>query len=116
MELTLRLTPSQVEPVRRWIATFCRKEKYWSKYPSIKDRTLYVHALCFPFLLAYADLADSNELDLHRLRTLGRREIERSLISESCAATRRSYRHALDNLEYIRVGEFLEVNHVPSVR
>jgi hypothetical protein len=105
--LKIHLSPSLQESVQRWIATFAEKEQNWAEYPYVENDFLNITAPCFPFFLAYADPKDSNEFDLHRLQAMGRNEIIRRLSQMQSMALSRYYQQALDNLETIRVGEFL---------
>jgi hypothetical protein len=108
IDLTIPLTPSQVKPIKRWITTFMEKEKNWAEYPFLKGKTLHVSAMCFPFLLAYADATDSNEFDLARLKILGKREMEKRINHQGSPTLKTYFQKALDNLDFMKVGEFLE--------
>ena len=108
IDLNIPLSPTQVKPVKRWLTTFADKEKNWAEYPFLKGRILHVTAMCFPFLLAYADVSDTNEFDLCRLKILGKREMERRMGDQSSPTLRNYFRKALDNLDFMKIGEFLE--------
>lgn len=105
--LKISLTPSQIAPVRTWIRRFTALEENWVEYPRLRKQTLSITANCFPFFMAYADVADANELDVRRLRREGERAIEARLLTELSPVARRSYEQALENSKTIRTGEFL---------
>ena len=65
-------------------------------------------ALCFPFFLGYVNPADSNEFDIQRLKKMGMAQIRDRLARPSDPQDQRTLRHALDNLDFIEVGEFIE--------
>ena len=106
LELEIALSPSQVDPVKRWVEVFAVHEPNWGVYPVVEGTRLRLIAPSFPFLLAYADPKDSNEFDLRRLQALGRAEIERRLELSTSPLARRCFRKALDNLKDIDIGEF----------
>ena len=106
-EISISLCPSLVKPVKRWVKNFKRHEPYWVTYPELKSDTLVLSAPSFPFLLAYADLEDSNELDLRRLRKLGREAIEGRHKETSDPRELRALERALENLAILHDGEFL---------
>jgi hypothetical protein len=115
-QLRIHLSPSQAASVKRWLVTFKKCEENWAQYPYIEDGYLHISAMCFPFFLGYVNRGDSNEFDIERLRSHGAREI-RSQISSQAASPNagRYYRKALENLDFISVGEFLgEVGTLPS--
>jgi hypothetical protein len=68
---------------------------------------LRISALCFPFFLGYVNPSDSNEFDIHRLKKLGTAQIRDRLARPSDPQDQRTLRHALDNLTFIEVGEFV---------
>ncbi len=107
IELRIPLTPSLKEPVKRWIDRFTLMEPHWTEYPSVEKDELRIGCLCFPFFLAYADESESNEFDLHRLKKLGEWGIKLRLKDEYSSSRRNYFEQALNNLKYIRVGEFL---------
>lgn len=107
LELRIPLTPTLKEPVRRWIERFTLLEPHWTEYPAIEENELKVGCLCFPFFLAYADETESNELDIFRLKKAGERGIRHRLRVEYSSSRRNYFEQALNNLKYIRVGEFL---------
>ena len=107
IELRIPLTPALKEPVKRWIERFTLLEPHWTEYPVIEDNDLRVGCLCFPFFLAYADEEESNEFDIFRLKKLGEDGIRRRLREEYSSSRRNYFEQALNNLKYIRVGEFL---------
>lgn len=106
-ELKIPLSPSQIEPVRRWLATFAQHEEHWAKYPFIESSELHISAMCFPFFLGYVNRQDSNEFDIHRLKDQGVRAIRRQIECRPSVSAGRYFRKALENLEFITVGEFL---------
>lgn len=106
-EIEIQLSPSLVKPVKRWVKNFKRHEPYWVTYPEMKGEQLTLSAPSLPFLLAYADSADSNEFDLKRLRKLGRQAIERRLQETGDPREVRALERALDNLTILHDGEFL---------
>lgn len=106
-EIAIALSPSLVKPVKRWVKNFKRHEPYWVTYPEMDGRSLILSAPSFPFLLAYADVKDSNELDMRRLRASGRRVIETKLQSSGDPRECRALERALENLSLLHDGEFL---------
>lgn len=106
-ELRIPLSPSQIEPVRRWLGHFTRYEEHWAQYPYLQDEHLHITAMCFPFFLGYVDRRDSNPFDIHRLRAQGERAILRQLEGQLSVNTGRYFRKALENLDYVGIGEFL---------
>lgn len=106
-EISVTLSPSLVKPVKRWVKNFKRHEPYWVTYPELKGNCLQLSAPSFPFLLAYADATDSNELDLRRLRKSGRQAIEGRLLQSMDSREVRALERALENLEILHDGEFL---------
>lgn len=107
-EISIDLNPSLIKPVKRWVKSFKKFEPYWVTYPELKETRLTLSAPSFPFLLAYADRADSNELDLKRLRKLGRDAIEQRAEQSVDPRELRALARALENLEILHDGEFLD--------
>ena len=114
-ELKIPLSPSQIEPVQRWLATFARHEEHWAQYPFLNDGHLHISAMCFPFFLGYVNRQDSNEFDVYRLKDQGVRAIDSQIKKRGSVSAGRYFRKALENLEFITVGEFLNgVEALPS--
>ncbi len=114
-QLKIHLSPSQASAVKRWLATFKKCEEHWAQYPYLEAGHLHISAMCFPFFLGYVNRGESNEFDVERLRSHGAREIRRQMESEPTANAGRYYKKALENLDFIAVGEFLgEVGALPS--
>src|SRR6185437_8026542 len=95
-ELKIPLSPSQVEPVKRWLATFAQHEEHWAQYPFVDGDHLYISAMCFPFFLGYVNRHDSNEFDIHRLKDQGVRAIRRQIERRGSVSAGRYFRKALE--------------------
>ncbi len=106
-EIFVQLSPSLIKPVKRWVKNFKRHEPYWVTYPELRGSCLQLSAPSFPFLMAYADVTDSNELDLRRLRKNGKQAMEARLVQSLDSREVRALERALENLEILHDGEFL---------
>ena len=108
LELYIELSPSQLRPVRKWLSSFVENEPNWAEPPQLHGARLKISALCFPFFLGYVNPSDSNEFDVQRLKKNGMTQIRARLADPSDPQDQRTLRHALDNLSFIEVGEFIE--------
>jgi len=108
LELLIELSPSQLGPVRKWLSSFVENEPNWAEPPLLQGAVLKISALCFPFFLGYVNLGESNEFDVLRLKKHGMTQIRTRLADPSDPQDLRTLRHALDNLSFIEVGEFIE--------
>ena len=105
-DLNIQLSPTQIEPVGKWIETFkSRKTRTFFSPPCIDGGFLRVSAADFPWFLTYVDARDSNEFDVHRLRANGLSQIKRLLIRKRSPIMIHYYKQRLLDLESVTVGD-----------
>ncbi len=106
-ELTIALTPTLLEPVKKALCLFLSREKNWIENPSLQDTSLKMRAMAFPFFLAYIDPSAMNELDVFRLRNSAMGQLRASLNRPGDFRQKRYYEQVLSNLKDFQVGEFI---------
>ncbi len=68
LDLEISLSPSQVEPVKKWIQGFLSKDGHRFVEPVLENNILKINSSDFVNLLDQTNASDSNEFDLFRLK------------------------------------------------
>ena len=107
IDLRLPLTPSLIDPVKKWVATFAEQNPLTSYHPFVDENgaTLNMCSLAFPGFMGFVDMMDSTELEVRRLRRSGEYAMRRVMARKRDPLIIESFRQTLEMLDRIGIGE-----------
>lgn len=109
IDLQIPLTPSLIEPVKKWLGTYIEREPATSYHPFVdeENRTLNMCSFAFPSFIGYVNVDDSTDFEARRLRKLGEDAIREVMARKRDELVIRNFEQTLHNLENIAIGAAL---------